>query len=104
MMTIKAIIKKGASKGLKSSNISSRQAQKLSKAILELQSTELQQLQKMGKVRKINVPNAENVYAFRAGLSERILFSSVDGKVMIHDIVDVKNDNSVKSFIFKKNK
>ena len=103
-MLIKAVIKKGASRGLKSSNISPRKAQKLSNAIVELQSTELQQLQKMGKVRKINAPNAENVYAFRAGLSERILFSSVDGKVMIHDIVDVKNNKSVKSLIFKKSK
>ena len=92
-------IKKGASRAMKTSEISSRKAEKISKAILELQSTSLADLQKMGKVRKLKIQNLSNVFTFRVGLSERILFTPVDDKIMIHDIIDVRNSKSIKSFI-----
>ncbi len=98
-MINKVKIKKGASRLIKSSTISSRQAQKISKAIIELQNTDLHVLQKMGKVRKLRVQDPSNIYAFRAGMSERIIFTPVENKIMIHDIVDVRDKKSMISLI-----
>lgn len=98
-MINKMRIKKGSSRLIKSSNISSKQAQKISKAIMELQNTQLQLLQKTGKIKKLKLPNLSNVYSFRAGMSERIIFSQVDDKLVIHDIVDVRNNKSIISLI-----
>lgn len=98
-MSTKTIIKKGASKQIKSANISPRQAQKISKALRELQSIELPKLTKMGKVKKMNVPYSENLYMYRAGMNERVLFTTAPGTVIIHDIVDVKNEKSIKALL-----
>lgn len=98
-MANKVKVKKGTSRSIRSSTISSRQAQKISKAIVELQNTDLHILQKMGKVRKLRIQDISNIYAFRVGMSERILFTPIDDKIMIHDIVDVRNNKSMVSLI-----
>ena len=53
----------------------------------------------MGKVRKLRIQDISNIYAFRVGMSERILFTPIDDKIMIHDIVDVRNNKSMVSLI-----
>lgn len=98
-MVKKVKIKKGASHLIKSSTISSKQAEKIFKAIVELQNTDLSVLQKTGKVRKLKIQDLSNIYTFRAGISERILFTPIDNKIMIHDIIDVRRNKSMISLI-----
>ncbi len=96
-MATRIVMRKGSSRRLKSTVQSSKQAQRLSKAIKQLGAYDLETLQRAGKVKKLNLSNHDNVYVFRVGLNERIVFSPVNGQNVIHDIVDVKSGQSVDS-------
>lgn len=98
-MLNKVKFRKGSSRSMRSSAISSKQAQKIARAISELQNTDIRVLQKTGKVVKLRIPNASEIYAFRVGMSERILFTPVENQIMVHDIVDVRNGKSMISLI-----
>ena len=97
-MAGQTLFRKGAAKCMKSSITSPKQAKRLAKAILELQNCSLNELQRKGKVRKLNVANSD-IYVFRVGLSERIVFSQLEDKNIVHDIVDVKKGHSIKSLL-----
>ena len=97
-MASKTLLKKGSAKGIRSSITSSAQAKRLARAILELQNYSITELQKRGKVRKLNVAGG-NVYTYRVGVSERIIFSPMEGKNIVHDIVDIRNDKSMRSLL-----
>lgn len=96
-MAIRILLRKGSSRKLKSTVQSPKQAQRISKAIKQLGSYDLEALQRAGKVKKLKLSNHDNVYVFRVGLNERIIFSPVNGQNVIHDIVDVKSGHSVDS-------
>lgn len=92
----RVLLKKGVWKIIKSSKMTSRQAQKISDALIALESKPLSQLIESGKVKKLKIPNYDNIYAFRIGISERIIFSPSNGENIVHDIVDIKGNKLVK--------
>ena len=98
-MLNKVKFRKGASRSMRSSTISSKQAQKISRAIAELQNTDIRVLQKTGRVVKLRTPNISEIYAFRVGTSERILFTPVENQIVVHDIIDIRNGKSMVSLI-----
>lgn len=98
-MARKTVFQKGSAGRIKRSGLSAAQAARLSKAIVQLEECDLKTLQAGGKVHKLNVPNRDDVYVFRAGMNERILFSPVDGQNVIHDIVDVRSQKKVRSLL-----
>ena len=100
-MPTKVQIKKGASQKIRESNLSPSQARRIKKAIAELDSVELEKLQKNWRVRKLKIPNLQNVYSFRAGISARILFTPIDDHILIHDIVTVGKKQKIKSIMSK---
>ncbi|MBP5428794.1 MAG: hypothetical protein J6Z04_05880 [Clostridia bacterium] len=102
-MPTKVQIKKETAQKIKKANHSLRYAHKIKKAIVELNTIELPKLQKMGKVRKIDLPNAKSIYSFRLGMNERLLFSSIDNQILIHEIVDVKDIQSMGLLSMEKN-
>ena len=85
-MANQAMLKKGSFNRIKSNITSNKQAKRLLNALLELNNNKLKDLEKRGKVKKLNVIGDENIYVFYMGLKERIIFSLNDNKFIIHDI------------------
>ena len=94
-MMAKIIFGKGAAKTVKSTVSSSLQARRLARALVDLQSNSLEDLQRAGKVKKLRVVGNNNVYVFRIGPSERIIFSPIHGENIIHDVIDMRKNRSI---------
>lgn len=83
----KAVIPK-----IKSSKMSPSKARKFRRAIATIDATSIENMCKTGKAKKIQVAGQPgNVYMFRAGNKERIIFSVENEKKFIQDLVDVDN-------------
>lgn len=100
----KTVLRKGAARSMQSTVTSASQAKRLSKAIKALQETPLNDLKRRGLVKKVHVTGRDDIYAYRVGLKERIVFSQVGGRNVIHDIVDFSNKRSTKSLLVAKDR
>ena len=100
-MGIQAVFKKGSAHRIRVAVTSPAQARRLSRAIRYLQRYPLSVLIKNGMVKKLKAAGKDNVYAFSAGAKERIVFSPVNNKIVIHDIVDLSDGHSVRSLLRK---
>ena len=89
----KAVIPK-----IKSSKMSPVKARKFSRAIATIDATPIEVMCKTGKAKRIHVAGQSgNVYMYRAGNKERIIFSVENEKKIVQDFVDVDNlQNTVK--------
>ena len=94
-MANKTYIRKGTAKGIMTSKLSYTQKHRLARAVSDLQTKDLATLIRSGKVRKLNSHMDPNVYIYRMGLNERVIFSPTSGKNVIHDIVDVRSKQSL---------
>lgn len=95
MVAIKTFFRKGTAKSVKANGLTMVQKQRLARAVTDLQNKSLSTLSRMGKVRKINVQGNDNVYVYRMGVNERVIFSPVEGKNIIHDVINVKTYDSL---------
>ncbi len=98
-MASQTLLKRGSAVQVKASITSSRQAKRLQTALKCLQNYDLRTLEKCGRVKKLNVTCPENIYTFRVGPKERIVFSQIHGKNIIHDIVKVQGSGNTKSLL-----
>lgn len=96
------IIKKGSTKRMRAWVTSPWQAGRLSRAIKSLQNFSIEELTHRGVVRKLNVSGRDDVYIYRVGRRERIIFSPVSGKNLIHDIVVCNNSGKINSLFMPK--
>lgn len=103
-MADNVVIKKGSTKRMRASGTSPWRAKRLSKAIKSLQNFSIEELMQKGVVKKLNVSGRNDVYIYRVGLRERIIFSPVSGKNLIHDIVACDNTGKVKSLFITQKK
>ena len=94
-MAIKTLFAKGTARNVKQNGMTVLQKQRLSRAVTDLQNKSISVLSRMGKVRKLKVQGHDNVYVYRMGLYERVIFSPVDGKNIIHDVINVKTNDSL---------
>lgn len=86
----KAVIPK-----IKSSKMSPIKARKFSRAIATIDATPIEIMCKTGKAKKIDVAGQSgNIYMYRVGNKERIIFSVENGKKIVQDLVDVDNLHS----------
>lgn len=83
----KAVIPK-----IKSSKMSPIKARKFSRAIANIDATPIEIMCKTGKAKKIDVAGQSgNIYMYRVGNRERIIFSVENEKKIVQDLVDVDN-------------
>lgn len=98
-MDDQAMLKKGSAKRMRVTVTSSAQARRISRALQILQRVSLSELEQRKLVKKMSVASRGDIYAFRAGPKERIVFSPRDGKILIHDIIDFSDRHSAKSLL-----
>ena len=94
-MANKTYVRKGTAKKIMTSKLSYTQKHRLARAVSDLQTRDLATLIRSGKVKKVNNREDPNVYVYRMGLNERVVFSPTSGKNVIHDIVDVRSKQSL---------
>ena len=94
-MATKTLFERGTAKRVKANGLTLSQQQRLARAVTDLQTKSLSALSRVGKVRKLKVQNHDNVYVYRMGMYERVIFSPVEGKNFIHDVIDVRTNNSL---------
>lgn len=94
-MANKTYVRKGTAKKIMISKLSYTQKHRLARAVSDLQTRDLATLIRSGKVKKVNNREDPNVYVYRMGLNERVVFSPTSGKNVIHDIVDVRSKQSL---------
>lgn len=82
------LFKKNVATKIKKSKVSPYKARKLQQAIIDIDEKPVEVLCKTGRAFKLNVGAQKDLYAYRVGMSGRIIFSSADGKKIVHDIVD----------------
>ena len=92
---------KGFSKKLRSSVHSTRLAQKLSIALNELQKLDINQIDKSVKIHKVHTANNKDLYFYRVDRSRRILFSIVDDRVVVCDVIDISRKTDIRSLILQ---
>lgn len=93
-MAANTFFEKSVVSEIKNSNMNSIKAKRINRAIVNLDSSSLESLCRAGRVRKMNIKDKNNLYLYRINNRERIVFSVIDGKKVIHDIIDV---DSIKS-------
>ena len=82
------LFKKNVAHKIKKTKVSPHQARRLQQAIIDIDEKPVEVLCKTGRAFKINVGEQKDLYAYRVGMSGRIIFSASDGKKIVHDIVD----------------
>lgn len=82
------LFKKSLTKKIKKSKVSPYKARRLKRAIIEIDTIPVDDLCKTGRATKLKVAGQDNLYAYRLSSSGRILFSLIDGKKIVYDIVD----------------
>ena len=85
---------KSLTKKIKQSKVSPYKARHLKRAIVEIDTIPVDDLCKTGRAKKLKVAGQDNLYAYRLSSSDRILFSLIDGKKIVHDIVDTDSMKS----------
>ena len=97
IMGFKTVFKKGTAKQMKRNVTSPRLAHKLSRAIEQLEQDDLDRLVRIGKVKRIRKEGDYEICVYRVTPSKRIVFSPVNGKNYIHDVVSTTNPRQVRS-------
>lgn len=101
-MSRRTILRRGSSRRMKVTVTSPGQARRISTAMKTLQSIPLSELERVEVVKKLKVSNRDDIYAYRVGPMERIVFSPIgsDGSdYIIHDIVSFDSKRSAKSLL-----
>ena len=96
-MRYSTVFKKGSAKQIKAVVTSPRKAQRLSKAIVKLETVNMKKLLQTGKVKQIKATGGNSYYVYRISPTERLVFSNVNGKNYIHDVVSAKSAEKVHS-------
>lgn len=88
-MCAKVLMKRGSSRNARSRVSSKAQAWRLKKALKDLENYSIDELIRARKVYKIQTHTEieENLYAYRLGLNERIIFTPRGNENIVHDIV-----------------
>lgn len=87
----KTFLSKNAAKKMTTAHTTSMQAKKLEKALKDIQNTPITVLCQKGRAKKIRVSGRNDIYAYRVGISERVIFSSNGNSNLIHDVVHVND-------------
>lgn len=69
------LFKKGLARQAKRSNITSFQARRIKSALHIIQNTPVDQLTQLERVKRINVPNRDDIYVYRVDMRNRIVLS-----------------------------
>ena len=88
-MTSKVMIEKSIVKQLKTSNISPVRAKQIIKALHTIDTSKISSMQVTGKVKKLSTDSHIPMYMYRVNLKDRIIFSEMDDKRIIHKIINV---------------
>lgn len=75
-------------KEAKTSGISPLQARKVQRALNIIRSTPVQELLKSSNLKKIQVPDRDDIYLYRVDMQQRIILSINKDEKIIHSIVD----------------
>ena len=94
-MATKIYVRKGTANTIMNSKLYYLQRHRLARAVLNLQTKDLATLIRAGKVKKVTNHVDPNVYVYRMGLNERVIFSHTRGNNVIHDIIDAKSKQSL---------
>lgn len=86
-MAEKTMIPKTLVKEIKKTKTSPFTTRRIRLAINDINSSTIDALHKSGKVMKMNLPTVDNVYIYRAGVRERIVFSMKGKDKIIHDVI-----------------
>lgn len=88
-MTNKALIDKSIVKQIKTSNISPIRARQISNALRTIDTSNIQTMTVTGKIKKLSVNSEFPVYMYRVNLKDRIIFSEIDNKRVIHKLINI---------------
>lgn len=86
-MAEKTMIPKSLVKEMKKTKNSPLTTRRIRLAIEDINTSTIDALCKSGRVRKIHVPTEDNVYIYRAGVRERIVFSVKDEVKIVQDVI-----------------
>lgn len=92
------LAQKGSAANIKTYARTPLHARRLSNAIRQITRMDADTLPKSRRVHRIDINGRDNLFEYRISPYERIIFSIVDKKVIIHDIVDLKNRKSLNNF------
>lgn len=84
----KTLFNKNVAQKIKKTKVSRYKARKLQQAIIQLDQTPVDVLCKTGRAFKINTGSQTDLYAYRVGVADRIIFTASDGQKIVHDIID----------------
>lgn len=84
----KTLFNKNVTQKIKKTKVSRYKARKLQQAIIQIDQTPVEVLCKTGRAFKINAGSQKDLYAYRVGVTDRIIFTASDGKKIVHDIID----------------
>ena len=88
-MAKKAMIDKSIVKLLKTSDISPIRAKQIIKALHTIDTSSMNIMRVTGKVKKISVDSHVPMYMYRVNLKDRIIFSELDDRRIIHKLIDL---------------
>lgn len=86
-MAEKTMVPKTLVKEIKKTKISPLTTRRIRLAIEDINTTPIDTLCKSGKVRKLNLQSEDNVYIYRAGVRERVIFSIKDKAKIVRDVI-----------------
>lgn len=86
-MAEKTMVPKTLVKEIKKTKISPLTTRRIRLAIEDINTTPIDALCKSGKVRKLNLQSEDNVYIYRAGVRERVVFSIKDKAKIVRDVI-----------------
>lgn len=91
----KVVFKRGLKTKMSTFAPTSYKTVQVRRAIKNLEEHNIDVLCKMGKVKKLNLKNSDNVYAYRIGAKQRILFSPIDGTNVVLDVISPRTDKKL---------
>ena len=101
-MGLTTVFKKGTAKEIQARITSPRLAHRLSRAFTQIENNDIEKLVRIGKVKRIHTVNGKEYFIYRATPTERIVFSSADGKNYILDVVSANHTDGVYSLLSAK--
>lgn len=98
-MALMTVFKKGTAKDIRVSVSSPRLAHRLSRAFFQIENSDIEKLVRIGRVKRIRKGNGKDYYVYRLTPTERIVFSSIDGKNYVHDVISASKSDKVQSLL-----
>lgn len=95
-MATKTFVQKSLLSDVKKTHTSRQKANRISRAIVMIDTVPVETLCRTGKAKKVLLQGKDNLYMYRAGNRERILFSIEGSRNVIHDVIDATEIQALK--------